>query len=77
MAATIQASPNAPDDPSRSSAPAKSEGLWHAAFRKLAGDSAAMFAAAIFAIIVLLCVLAPVYADLIAHTDPFHSNINR
>ena len=35
-----------------------------------------MVAAACFALVVLLCALAPVYAALVAHTDPFHSNIN-
>ena len=28
------------------------------------------------ALIVVLCLLAPVYADHVAHTDPFESNLN-
>jgi peptide/nickel transport system permease protein len=76
MSAVLQPSPDAPADPPQVTPNQPGEGIWHAAFRKLSADRAAMIAAGFFGVIVLLCVLAPLYADLIAHTDPFHSNIN-
>ncbi|HEX4569864.1 MAG TPA: ABC transporter permease, partial [Dongiaceae bacterium] len=44
--------------------------------RKLVADRAAMGALGLFVLIVLLCVAAPLYAEYIAHTDPFTSNID-
>ena len=51
-------------------------GPWARAARKLWADRAAMAALAVFILIVIACVLAPVYANSIAHTDPFTSNID-
>jgi peptide/nickel transport system permease protein len=51
-------------------------GPWARAARKLVADRAAMGALALFALIVLLCVAAPLYATYVAHTDPFTSNID-
>jgi peptide/nickel transport system permease protein len=51
-------------------------GPWVTAFRKLVADKAAMAALLLFVAIVVSCGLAPVYAKHIAHTDPFHSNID-
>jgi peptide/nickel transport system permease protein len=53
-----------------------SEGLWRLAFAKLRRDRAAMASLGVFVAIVVLCLAAPLYATVIAHTDPFHSNIN-
>ena len=53
-----------------------SRGPWVTAFRKLRGDGAAMAALLVFLIIVILCLLAPVYAAYIAKTDPFRSNLS-
>ena len=53
-----------------------SRGPWVTAFRKLRRDGAAMAALLVFLIIVILCLLAPVYADYIAKTDPFRSNLS-
>jgi len=51
-------------------------GPWARALRKLVGDRAAMGALALFLAIVLLCLAAPLYAEYVAHTDPFTSNID-
>ncbi|HEX6093845.1 MAG TPA: ABC transporter permease [Dongiaceae bacterium] len=53
-----------------------SRGPWVTAFRKLRRDGAAMAALLVFLIIVILCLLAPVYAGYIAKTDPFRSNLS-
>jgi peptide/nickel transport system permease protein len=53
-----------------------SRGPWATALRKLRSDRAAMAALLVFAVIVLLCLLAPVYAAHIANTDPFRSNLS-
>lgn len=49
-------------------------GFWSTAWRKLRRDTAAMIALGVLIVIIALCLLAPVYAQL-AHTDPFHSNL--
>ena len=51
-------------------------GPWARALRKLVADRAAMGALGLFVLIVLLCLAAPLYAEYIAHTDPFTSNID-
>ena len=51
-------------------------GPWITAYRKLIRDRAAIVAFAVFILIVLACASAPYYARAIAHTDPFHSNID-
>ncbi len=50
-------------------------GPWATAMRRLARDRAALVALALLALIVLACLLAPVYADRVARTDPFQSNV--
>ncbi|MFO1055615.1 MAG: ABC transporter permease [Dongiaceae bacterium] len=54
----------------------RSRGPWTTAMRKLARDRSAMAALALLLVIVLLCLAAPLYAERIAHTDPFHSNLD-
>ncbi|HEY4162170.1 MAG TPA: ABC transporter permease [Dongiaceae bacterium] len=51
-------------------------GPWVTAFRKLISDRAAMASLLLFVAIVVACCLAPLYANDVAHTDPFHSNID-
>jgi peptide/nickel transport system permease protein len=51
-------------------------GPWVTALRKLGSDGAAMLALPFFLLIVVLCLLAPVYATYIAKTDPFRSNLS-
>jgi peptide/nickel transport system permease protein len=49
---------------------------WRIAGRRLVRNRLAMAALVLFLLIVAVCFLAPVYADDIAHTDPFVSNIS-
>ncbi|HKG43997.1 MAG TPA: ABC transporter permease [Gaiellaceae bacterium] len=49
---------------------------WRIAGRRLARNRLAMAALGLFLLIVVLSFLAPVYADRIAHTDPFDSHIS-
>lgn len=51
-------------------------GPWATAALKLWRDRGAMVAMAVLALIVLVCLLAPVYAARVAHTDPFSSNLS-
>jgi peptide/nickel transport system permease protein len=46
------------------------------ALADLARDRTAIASLAIFVLIVVVCLLAPVYAHYIAHTDPFQSNVS-
>ena len=48
---------------------------WRNAARRFARNRTAASALVLLAVIVLACLLAPVYADFIAHTDPFQSDI--
>jgi peptide/nickel transport system permease protein len=57
--------------PTRSSA-----GPWRTSFGQLRRNRAGMAAAAVFVLIVIACVSAPLYARYVAHTDPFRSNIS-
>ena len=51
-------------------------GPWARALRKLVADRAAMGALGLFVLIVLACLAAPLYAQYVANTDPFTSNID-
>lgn len=51
-------------------------GPWRTALGQLARNRGAMAALAVFVLIVLACLAAPLYASRIAHTDPFTSNIS-
>jgi peptide/nickel transport system permease protein len=53
----------------------QSRGPWATAIRKLSRDNAAMVCLAVFIVIVILCLLAPVYATF-ANTDPFRSTLD-
>jgi peptide/nickel transport system permease protein len=58
------------------SAMAPARGPWRTALADLARDRTAIASLAIFVLIVVVCLLAPVYAHYIAHTDPFQSNVS-
>jgi peptide/nickel transport system permease protein len=49
---------------------------WALARRRLLRNRLAMASLAVFALIVAACLAAPLYADHVAHTDPFNSNVN-
>jgi peptide/nickel transport system permease protein len=53
----------------------RARGPWHVAARTLSRTPSAMAALAVLAVLVLACLCAPLYAGLIAHTDPFDSNV--
>ena len=53
-----------------------SESPWRSALRQVARNRAAMGALVVLVLVVLVCLLAPVYANDIAHTNPFASNLS-
>ena len=53
-----------------------SVGPWRTAFGQLRRNRGAMASAVVLFIVVLSCLLAPVYAGTVAHTDPFASNVS-
>jgi len=64
---------------SSSSAPTISRGSespWKSSLRQLRRNKASMIALVVIVLVVTLCLLAPVYSGLIAHTNPFVSNLN-
>ena len=48
---------------------------WRLAARRLTRNRAALFSLALLALVVLACLLAPLYAAHVADTDPFRSNL--
>jgi len=62
-------------DTALAAAPA-TRGPWATAWRRLRRDKAALAALGVFLLIVLLCLLAPVYASQIARTNPFRSTLD-
>ncbi|MEG3350241.1 ABC transporter permease [Novacetimonas sp. GS1] len=55
--------------------PAPPAGPWRQAMRSIACNRSAMAALATLALVTLACMLAPLYAHHVAHTDPFTSNV--
>ncbi|MCW6508607.1 ABC transporter permease [Lichenifustis flavocetrariae] len=53
-----------------------SRGPWATAFRKLRQDKAAMTALGVLVLIVVVCLMAPLYATYVSKTDPFSSNLS-
>jgi peptide/nickel transport system permease protein len=49
---------------------------WAIARRRLLRNRIAMTMVGVLALIVVLCLCAPLYAHHVAHTDPFHSNLD-
>ena len=54
----------------------RSAGPWRVAWGQLRRNRSAMVSLAVLVLVVAACLLAPIYASSIAHTDPFTSNIN-
>jgi peptide/nickel transport system permease protein len=50
-------------------------GPWRLALRRLKRNKVALAFGALFVVIVLLCLAAPLYADHVAHTDPFKNHL--
>jgi len=53
-----------------------SSGPWRTAMGQLGRNRGAMASAVVLVVVLLACLLAPVYAGSIAHTDPFASNVS-
>ena len=53
-----------------------SSGPWRTALGQLGRNRGAMASAVVLVVVLLACLLAPVYAGAIAHTDPFASNVS-
>jgi peptide/nickel transport system permease protein len=77
--AIIPASPGS-GEPGEVAAPAAvaraARNPWSVAARRLWHNKLAMSALFVFLLIVLLCLLAPLYADSVAHVNPFANNLN-
>jgi peptide/nickel transport system permease protein len=54
----------------------RSAGPWRTALGQLVRNRSAMAALVVLILITLACLLAPVYANSIAHVDPFTSNVS-
>ena len=55
---------------------AGSAGPWRTAMGQLGRNRGAMIALVVLVLVILACLLAPLYASHVAHTDPFTSNIS-
>ena len=53
-----------------------SQGPWQTSLGQLARNRGAMLALLVFLVILVACLAAPLYADNVAGTDPFTSNVN-
>lgn len=49
---------------------------WRLAWHRFRHNRAAMVALVLLVVLVVVCILAPLYASLIAHTKPFESNLS-
>lgn len=58
------------------SQPAEGSGPWSVAFRRLRHSPSALAATVVLVVILVLTLAAPLYAQFVAHTDPFYSDIN-
>ena len=71
---TLSAAPRAPVVPAVAGRP--STGPWRTSLSQLARNRGAMASLVVFGLLLLACMCAPVYANSIAHTDPFASNVS-
>ena len=53
-----------------------SDGPWRASWTQLRRNRGAMVSAVVLLVVVVACLLAPLYAGSVAHTDPFTSNVS-
>lgn len=65
-----------PESPSPARAPRAGQGPWAAAFGQLRHNGAALGALVVLALVVIVSLLAPLYAHDVAHTNAFASNIS-
>jgi peptide/nickel transport system permease protein len=65
----------APPDPMAEGSQPSAIGPWRLAVRRLRRNKVALFFIGVFVLIVLACLLAPVYADHVAHIGPNANNI--
>ncbi len=56
--------------------PLRSQGPWRLGLAQLRRNTGAMASLLVLVVVVLACLLAPLYASAVAHTDPFASNIS-
>jgi peptide/nickel transport system permease protein len=61
-------------DPSETDAPA-GVAPWRMALRRLRRNKTALVFGALFIVLVAVCVAAPLYADHVAHTDPYKNHL--
>ena len=52
-------------------------GPWRLALRRLRRNKTALAFGALFVVIVLMCLAAPLWADHVAHTDPFRNHLDK
>jgi peptide/nickel transport system permease protein len=50
-------------------------GPWRLALRRLSGNRVAVVFGIVFVVLVLVCLAAPLWADNVAHTDPFKNHL--
>ena len=55
--------------------PIEGRSPWYLAWRRLRRNYVALFSLFVFLLIVAACVLAPVYADRVAHTNPYTNHV--
>ena len=72
----VVGSVRAPDRAGRRGSSGASQGPWRTSLGQLARNRGAMLALLLFLLILLASLAAPLYADRIANTDPFTSNVN-
>ncbi|MCM2293129.1 ABC transporter permease [Allorhizobium sp. BGMRC 0089] len=65
-----------PTAPPKAAVASNGNGPWATAFRRLSRNRSAIIGLGFFILIVIACLLAPVYAHSIAHVDAFNSNID-
>jgi peptide/nickel transport system permease protein len=63
------------EQPGAGTAPSPGLGLWRLAWRRLARNRVALAFGGLFVAVVVLCLLAPVYAHDVAHTGPDENHI--
>jgi peptide/nickel transport system permease protein len=71
--AAISAEAGAPAE--AGGAPAAGLGPWRLALRRLKRNKTALAFGALFVVLVAMCLAAPLYADHVAHTDPYKNHL--
>ena len=63
-------------DPVNAAGRVRSPGPWRLGLAQLGRNAGAMASLLVLVVVTLACLLAPLYASAVAHTDPFASNIS-